>query len=53
MSIRDIAAELDVGSMAVESILHKTLKPALGCTEAVAISLGVAATVMATEGWSP
>lgn len=39
--------------MAIESILHKILKPALGCTEAVAISLGVAAAVMATEGWSP
>jgi L-cysteine desulfidase len=39
--------------MNIESILHKTLKPALGCTEPVAISLGVAAAVMATEGWSP
>ena len=39
--------------MDIESILHKTLKPALGCTEPVAISLGVAAAVMATEGWSP
>jgi L-cysteine desulfidase len=39
--------------MDIESSLHKTLKPALGCTEPVAISLGVAAAVMATEGWSP
>jgi L-cysteine desulfidase len=39
--------------MDIESILHKTLKPALGCTEPVAIALGVAAAVMATEGWSP
>jgi L-cysteine desulfidase len=39
--------------MDIESILHKTLKPALGCTEPAAISLGVAAAVMATEGWSP
>jgi L-cysteine desulfidase len=39
--------------MDIESILHKTLKPALGCTEPVAISLGVAAAVLATEGWSP
>jgi L-cysteine desulfidase len=39
--------------MDIERILQKTLKPALGCTEPVAISLAVAAAVMATEGWSP
>lgn len=39
--------------MDIESILHKTLKPALGCTEPAAISFGVAAAVMATGGWSP
>ena len=38
--------------MDIESILHKTLQPALGCTEPVAISLAVAAAAMATEGWS-
>lgn len=42
-----------MGSIGIESILHNTLKPALGCTELAAISLGVAEVVMATEGWSP
>lgn len=39
--------------MDVESILRKTLKPALGCTEPVAVALGVASAVQATAGWSP
>lgn len=39
--------------MDVERILRKTLKPALGCTEPVAVALGVAAAVQATAGWMP
>jgi L-cysteine desulfidase len=39
--------------MNIEDILRKTLKPALGCTEPVAITLAVAAAVRATEGWTP
>ncbi len=39
--------------MDIEAILQKTLKPALGCTEPVAITFAVAAAVRAVEGWTP
>ena len=39
--------------MDIESILRKTLKPALGCTEPVAIALAVAAAIQSTGGWAP
>jgi L-cysteine desulfidase len=39
--------------MKIEAILRKTLKPALGCTEPVAVALAVAAAAQATAGWTP
>ncbi len=40
-------------SFEVERLLHATLKPALGCTEPVAVAYGVAAAVQAPMGWLP
>ena len=39
--------------MDLASILQKTLKPALGCTEPVAVAFGVAAASQAIVGWLP
>ncbi len=39
--------------MDIETILRGTLKPALGCTEPVAVALAVAAAAQATAGWTP
>ncbi|MBP1599810.1 MAG: hypothetical protein H6Q05_5187 [Acidobacteria bacterium] len=37
----------------VEQLLRATLKPALGCTEPVAVASAVAAAVQAPMGWLP
>jgi L-cysteine desulfidase len=39
--------------MDIESILRKTLRPALGCTEPVSIALAVSAAFQGTAGWIP
>jgi L-cysteine desulfidase len=39
--------------MNIETILRRTLKPALGCTEPVAVALAVSAAVQATANWTP
>ena len=39
--------------MDLEGLLNKTLKPALGCTEPVAVAFGVAAASQAVGGWRP
>jgi L-cysteine desulfidase len=40
-------------SLEVEQLLRATLRPALGCTEPVAIAYAVAAAVQAPMGWLP
>jgi L-cysteine desulfidase len=39
--------------MNLESLFHEILKPALGCTEPVAIALATAAAAQASAGWTP
>ena len=39
--------------MNLESLFNEILKPALGCTEPVAVALAVAAAVQASAGWTP
>jgi L-cysteine desulfidase len=39
--------------MDVESLFRQILKPALGCTEPVAVALAASAAVQASAGWTP
>ena len=39
--------------MDLEKLFHAILKPALGCTEPVAVALAVAAAAQASAGWTP